>query len=152
MTKDEEVLAAAVLHDVPEECDININEITKLFGKRVGELVDLETEPKYPDLSKSKSWILRKQDDLNKLKQNDDIGFKMMFLSDKLSNIRAIYRIYLEKGLDAFNMLNFNDIESQAWFYYEILDNISELNETEAYKEYEKKLDLIFKNVKRADK
>lgn len=37
--KDEDVLCAAVLHDVVEDCGVKLSEIEKLFGKKVAKLV-----------------------------------------------------------------------------------------------------------------
>ena len=44
MTSDQNVIAAAVLHDVVEDANISIDEIEQKFGKRVKELVLSETE------------------------------------------------------------------------------------------------------------
>ena len=43
MTTDQDVIAAAVLHDVVEDANITIEEIEEKFGKRVRELVESET-------------------------------------------------------------------------------------------------------------
>ena len=67
ITKDEEVLAAELLHDVIEESNIDINEIKIIFGEIVGKIVSLQTEPKFLNISKSESWKLRKQEAINRL-------------------------------------------------------------------------------------
>lgn len=148
MTNDEEILASAILHDVPEECNIEIDEIIQLFGKRVGIIVALETEPKYLHLSKTDSWKLRKQESINRLKSTDDIGYKIVFLSDKLANIRSIYNEYL-KGINSFENFNIKDKNTQAWYYYNVLENIKELKEFSAYKEYEEKINIIFSDIRK---
>lgn len=145
ITKDEEVLTSALLHDVIEECDVDIEEITELFGKRVGKIVDLETEPKFSELSKIESWKFRKEEAIRRLEQTDDIGFKIVYLSDKLSNIRALYRDIQINGINAFNKFNISDIKEQRWYYYSILNVLKELNEFEAYKELDTKINYIFK-------
>lgn len=151
MTSDEEVLSSAMLHDVVEDCNIDIEEIVNLFGARVGKIVALETEPKYSDLSKSESWKLRKEEALTRLKVADDIGFKIVFLADKLANIRSIYREFQKKGIDSFNMFNVHDVNEHAWYYFNVLENVSELKETDAYNEYEMKINLIFNNLKKEE-
>lgn len=145
ITTDEEVLAAALLHDIPEDCNVEINEITSLFGERVGQIVSLETEPKYPNLSKKDSWKLRKEEALRRLHNTNDIGFKIIYLSDKLSNIRSLYREYKTIGLEAFNKFNVTSISDQSWFYFSVLNELSELNDTDAYKELKEKVKEIFK-------
>ena len=151
MTNDVEVLSASILHDVVEECNVSIDEIIKLFGDRVGKLVSLETEMKYPDLSKEASWELRKKDAINRLRETDELGFKIIYLSDKLANIRSLYRDYQKVGYEAFNKFNVNKIDKQAWYYYSVLNSVSELSEYDAYKEYKEKLDLIFKEYRREE-
>ncbi|MBO5837108.1 MAG: bifunctional (p)ppGpp synthetase/guanosine-3',5'-bis(diphosphate) 3'-pyrophosphohydrolase, partial [Oscillospiraceae bacterium] len=46
MTDDQNLIAAAALHDVVEDAGITIDEIEERFGKRVRELVASETEDK----------------------------------------------------------------------------------------------------------
>ena len=55
MTSDEEVLAAALLHDVVEDAGVDFNELRERFGNRVADLVASETENKYPG-SRWSSW------------------------------------------------------------------------------------------------
>ena len=54
MTEDEEVIAAALLHDVIEDAGITEEEIKDKFGSRVAVLVAAESE------DKSKSWKERR--------------------------------------------------------------------------------------------
>ena len=44
MTEDEEVLCAAVLHDVMEDCGVTFEAIESRFGTRVAQLVESETQ------------------------------------------------------------------------------------------------------------
>ncbi len=46
LTKDEDVLAAAVLHDVVEDTDVKEAEIREAFGGKVADLVMAESEDK----------------------------------------------------------------------------------------------------------
>ena len=55
ITDDEEVIAAAVLHDTVEDCDaVPLDDIRREFGDRVARIVGLESE------DKDKSWEERK--------------------------------------------------------------------------------------------
>ena len=92
MTTDQEVIAAALLHDVVEDTHVTIDEIEEKFGKRVKELVLSETEDKRPNMPSSLSWRIRKEESLEVLKTTTDIGVLMIWLGDKLANIRSIYR------------------------------------------------------------
>lgn len=43
ITNDQEMLAAAILHDTVEDTDVTIEQIRELFGNRVAELVQHES-------------------------------------------------------------------------------------------------------------
>ena len=83
MTDDEEIIAAGILHDIVEDTDGSIREIDEKFGKRVAMIVAYETENKYPEEDRSATWLKRKEQSLEKLRSNTDIGVKMLWLADK---------------------------------------------------------------------
>ena len=56
ITSDQEVLSAAVLHDVVEDTPTTLEQIEAAFGKRVVELVAAESEDKMPNIPASESW------------------------------------------------------------------------------------------------
>ena len=77
---------------------IVFEEIEKHFGKRVAELVSSESETVYPDEAPSATWKRRKEDSLKVLRNSTDIGVKMLWLADKLANMRSLARFYSENG------------------------------------------------------
>ena len=94
MTDDQNLIAAAVLHDVVEDADVTLEEVEEKFGKRVRELVESETEDKRADLPPTDTWRIRKEESLTFLKNTSDIDVLMVWLGDKLANMRALYRDY----------------------------------------------------------
>ena len=74
ITNDTDIITAGVLHDVVEDTDGTLPEIRRRFGDRVAELVDSETENKYPGQNSSDTWKRRKEDSLRELKQSKDPG------------------------------------------------------------------------------
>ena len=98
MTDDQQVIASAVLHDVVEDTDVTIEEIEERFGKRIRVLVEAETENKRPEMHPSESWRIRKEESLEILKNTDDIEVLIVWLGDKLANIRSIYRELKKEG------------------------------------------------------
>ena len=60
MSDDQNLIAAAVLHDVVEDAGITIDEVEQRFGKRVRQLVECETENKREDLPPEDTWRIRK--------------------------------------------------------------------------------------------
>lgn len=137
MTSESEVIAAGILHDVVEDTDGSIKEIELRFGKRVAQLVMSETENKYHGQDKSATWERRKLETLDILNTSEDIGIHIMWLADKLSNIRSLRRGFEEKGDTIWESFNQKDPAMHCWYYATVAKYIKDsLGATEAYKEY----------------
>lgn len=135
MTTDEEILAAAVLHDVVEDTDTTVEQVRELFGDRVARLVASESENKREDLPAESTWKIRKEETLQHLK-TAPTEVKMITLGDKLSNIRAIYRDHVSLGDAVWDRFNQKDPKEHHWYYQSIADYMPELSDFAAYKEY----------------
>ena len=146
MTNDKEVLAAAVLHDTVEDTDTTLEEIKAKFGKRVSLLVMTETEDKRVDKPPAETWEQRKEETLVVLEHTKDKSVKMMWLGDKLSNIRSFAREYRKKGDKLWQSFNQKNPEKQAWYYMRIADALSELREYDAYTEFISHIKYVFKD------
>lgn len=146
MTSDKELLAAGVLHDTVEDTDTTIEEIRDVFGKNVSLLVMTETEDKREDRPPADTWELRKEETLLILKNTTDIRVKMLWLGDKLSNMRSFAREYRKKGDDVWSSLNQKDPAKQAWYYKSIAEGLKELSHYDAYREYMALVNEVFKD------
>ena len=145
MTDDLEVITAGILHDIVEDTDGTLAEIEKRFGKRVAYIVSSESEPEYPGEDKSATWKRRKEESLLALKNSDDIGVRMLWLADKLANIRSLSGIYSEKGESIWHELNQKDPAMQRWYYKSIAEIVElSLNKTGAFKELIKHINFIW--------
>ena len=144
MTDDKTILAAAVLHDVVEDTDYTIDDIMKEFGEDVARLVSAESEDKRDNLPSEVTWKIRKQETLDHLKDKATKEEKMIILGDKLSNIRAMYRGYLEIGDELWDRFNQKDKSEHAWYYKTIAELLSDLGDIPAYKEYVGLVDKVF--------
>ncbi len=144
MTDDQNLIAAAALHDVVEDADITIEEIEERFGRRVRELVQSETEDKRADLPPASTWRVRKEESLEVLKNTDDIGVLMVWLGDKLANMRAIYRDFKVEGEAMWQRFNQKDASEQAWYYRSIVKLTETLSDTSAWLEYKTLTELVF--------
>lgn len=144
MTDDQDLIAAAVLHDVVEDTDITIEEIEKRFGNRVRELVESETEDKRADLPPAETWRIRKEESLAVLKNTDDLGVLMIWLGDKLANMRSIYRDWKVEGDVMWQRFNQKDVKEQAWYYRSIVALTERLSDTSAWLEYKTLTELVF--------
>ena len=144
ISDDQNLIAAAALHDVVEDAGITIEEIEARFGKRVRELVESETEDKRADLPPTATWRIRKEESLEVLKNTDDIAVLIVWLGDKLANMRSIYRDFKEEGVEMWQRFNQKDVAQQAWYYRSIVKLTERLSDTSAWLEYKTLTDLVF--------
>ena len=94
-------------------------------------------------MNASDSWKIRKEESLAVLKDSG-IETKMLWLGDKLSNMRSLSRDFDKIGPAVFERFNEKDISQQRWYHATILDYISELKDYPAYKEYQRHFHHIF--------
>ena len=144
MTDNQEVIAAGILHDVVEDAGVTLEEIKEKFGERVMALVASETENKREGLPAKETWRIRKEESLEKLKASDDVEVLMLWMGDKLSNIRTFYRSYLVEGNALWKKFNQHDTCAQAWYYRSILKYTERLSKTLAWQEYKTLVEKIF--------
>jgi len=146
MTDDEEVIAAAVLHDVLEDTPTTVYQLIEEFGQRVTSLVDAVSENKREDITATETWKLRKQETIVELKNEKFLAVKMIALGDKLSNVRAISRDYQDIGDKLWDRFNQKDKSEHGWYYRSIADATKELSNYPAWKEYAQLVSLVFPN------
>ena len=144
MTDDQEIIAAAVLHDTVEDAGATLEEIGEKFGKRVQQLVGSETEDKRADLPPADTWRIRKEESLAVLEKTEDMAVLMMWLGDKLSNMRSFYRSWKVEGDAMWQRFNQKDVKEQAWYYRSILRLTERLSDTSAWLEYKTLTELVF--------
>lgn len=145
MSDDQNLIAAAALHDVVEDAGVTIDEIEQHFGKRVRQLVECETENKREELPPEETWQIRKEESLQTLKNTEDPAVLMVWLGDKLANMRAIYRDWKVEGDTMWSRFHQPDPSVQAWYYTTIAELTKPLAHTAAWEEYKTLTDLVFK-------
>ena len=144
MTKDQELLAAAALHDTVEDTDVTVAQIRDEFGDRVAALVVVESDDEIPaGVSEEDSWHSRKQASIDRIAKAGREA-KMVALGDKLSNMRAIARDYAVQGDALWNLFHAKDPMDHEWHYRGLADALRELEDTFAYKEFEKLINQVF--------
>lgn len=142
MTDDNEVIAAAVLHDTVEDCDgVSLDMIREEFGEKVARIVTAESE------DKAKSWMERKAHTIDFLKNETLKDTKIVALGDKLSNIRSLYGDYKRVGERIWQRFNMKDKEKQGWYYRGLCDSLADLVEFPEYAEFCDLVDRVFGNV-----
>ena len=143
MTRDQELLAAAALHDTVEDTDVTIEQIRAEFGDRVASLVAAESDEPHQSRDSIENWRARKHTAINRLSCGSRDA-KMVALGDKLSNMRAIARDYAEQGDKLWNIFHSNDCKDHEWHYRGLADALSELHDTFAFKEFEHLINEVF--------
>ena len=143
MTTDQELLAAAALHDTVEDTDVTMEQIRAEFGDRIASLVAAESDVMPKGITEEASWHQRKQAAIDRLSKASHDA-KMVALGDKLSNMRAIARDYAVIGDDLWNRFHAKDPKDHEWHYRGLADALRELNDTFAYQEFERLINQVF--------
>lgn len=141
ITNDPEVLAAAVLHNVMEDCGITEAELRLKFSKRVAALVSSATEEKLS--STTGDWQRRKLYTINGLRAASREQM-VITLADKLSNLRAIRKDLATYGDNLWQKLGQPNRSMHKWYYTSILQGLEPLSGCSAYCEYKAALEEIF--------
>lgn len=147
MTPDQELLAAAALHDTVEDTDVTIDRIRAEFGDRVASLVEAESDVMVEGVSEEDSWHARKQAAIDRLARAPHDA-KMVALGDKLSNMRAIARDYAMQGDKLWSLFHASDPKDHEWHYRGLADSLRELSGTFAFQEFESLIDQVFSHNK----
>ena len=113
MTEDEDVLAAAVLHDVLEDTAVGEEALRATVGGHVTDLVRAVSEDKRPDRPPEETWRARKQESVERLLSERRLEVKMIALGDKLSNMRALQRDYNILGEEVWTRFH-NPVKGRA--------------------------------------
>ena len=143
MTRDQELLAAAALHDTVEDTDTTVEQIRAEFGDRIASLVASESDTVVEGVSEEDSWHTRKQAAIDRLAQAPHDA-KIVALGDKLSNMRAIARDYAQQGDALWNLFHAKDPKDHEWHYRGLADSLRELQDTFAFKEFEQLINQVF--------
>lgn len=143
MTDDEEVIAAAALHDVVEDTHYSIEDIRIRFGDRVALFVEAESENKRKEMSPEESWKIRKKEFLNRL-PDEPFEVKIIALADKLSNMRSTMKEYQKVGDAIWDRFNQKNKEEHMWYHNSILTILNEFCEYDSWKEYKELCTHVF--------
>ncbi len=147
MTPDQELLAAAALHDTVEDTDVTVEQIRAEFGDRVASLVAAESDEAVEGVSEEDSWHARKQAAIDRLARAPHDA-KMVALGDKLSNMRAIARDYAVQGDKLWSLFHASDPKDHEWHYRGLANSLRELSGTFAFQEFESLINQVFVHTK----
>lgn len=143
ITKDQELLAAAALHDVVEDTDYSVDDIKKQFGDRIANLVASESDLVVEGKNESESWKERKEFAIQRLKKLS-YDAKVVAIGDKLSNARAMLNDYKSMGEKLWDKFHVNDPKLHKWHYEGLRDALSDLKGTIPFEEFSDIVDKLF--------
>lgn len=143
ITSDQELLAAAALHDTIEDTDVTVEDIRREFGDRIANIVYAESDQFTEGVLEEDSWYHRKRAAIDRLARASRDA-KIVAMGDKLSNMRAIARDYALKGDELWNIFHVKDKAAHEWHYRSLATSLSELSDTFAYKEFISLIDEVF--------
>ncbi|MBQ9602531.1 MAG: bifunctional (p)ppGpp synthetase/guanosine-3',5'-bis(diphosphate) 3'-pyrophosphohydrolase [Paludibacteraceae bacterium] len=148
ITPDQELLAAAALHDTIEDTDVTVEQLREAFGDRIANLVHAESDQidgkLFDGKNEEETWHARKQAAIDRLAKAPHDA-KIVAMGDKLSNMRAIWRDYQTKGDELWNIFHVKDKASHEWHYRGLAASLKELEDTFAYQEFVRLIDEVFK-------
>ena len=143
-TDDEDVIAAAVLHDTVEDTTVTLERLEKEFSPRVAALVASVTEDKKKDLHAESTWLERKQEAILHL-ETASHETKLLCLADKYSNLRDMYDDIEDFGSEYWQLFNQKDGRMHAWYYRENFRILKEeFADTVEILEFEGMMDFVF--------
>ena len=147
MTTDQELLAAAALHDTIEDTDVTVEQLREVFGDRIANLVHAESDQidgvLFNGENEEQTWHARKQAAMDRLaKASHDA--KIVAMGDKLSNMRAIWRDYQTKGDELWKIFHCSDKAAHEWHYRGLAESLKELEDTFAYQEFVRLINEVF--------
>jgi (p)ppGpp synthase/HD superfamily hydrolase len=88
----DEVLAAALLHDVVEDSELTVEDLRRLFGLEIA-----ETVAALSDDESIESWRDRKDEHRERVRAADGDALAI-YGADKLNNVSSLHRVHGEEG------------------------------------------------------
>jgi (p)ppGpp synthase/HD superfamily hydrolase len=111
---DEDIVIAGLLHDVVEDSDATIEDVTARFGPAVAEIVGHCSEAKTDAQGRKRPWIDRKRDHLAVM-ADAPLTARAVILADKLHNLVSI-EVDLHAGRPVWSEFH-AEREQVLWYY-----------------------------------
>lgn len=132
----EDTIIAGLLHDTLEDTCTKPEEIEELFGQKILEIIQANSE------DKSKSWQERKQHTIDTL---PDIGLdaQAVCFADKLANLRSMYADWMKIGDKLWKRFNAPK-EKIQWYYQSLFEQFKKIFPDKMLSEYRELLGGLF--------
>ncbi|ADU30222.1 HD domain-containing protein [Evansella cellulosilytica] len=135
------IIIAILLHDVIEDTDGTVEQITNIFGEKISELVIGASE-----MDKSKSWFERKSESIKKTKYAT-LQQKYVILADKIHNLHSMVKAKELLGSSLWSSFSATK-KDQEWYYKNmyraLVSNLDEI--PPLFKVMEQYITTLFQN------
>jgi (p)ppGpp synthase/HD superfamily hydrolase len=141
-TDDEDVICAALLHDVLEDVkDYPIEKMQSDFGDRVAGIVREVSEDKNPNIPENAkdTWEYRKNKYLEDLR-DDSYEAMLVSAADKIHNLDSMIVDHETYGDEIWEKFN-SPMDKKIWFYGEVLKILREKLDNPIINEFEEVFD-----------
>lgn len=129
----ENIIAAALTHDVLEDTDYPEEKLKTELGDEVFEIVKAVSN------DESLSWEEKKKQYIETVKNGPD-GAKAVCVADKIHNLESLLNAYQDQGIDVWKKFN-RGKDKKVWFETEVLKMLEEVWQHPLINEYKNLLE-----------
>ena len=129
----ENIIAAALTHDVLEDTDYPEEKLKTELGDEVFEIVKAVSN------DESLSWEEKKKHYIETVKNGPD-GAKAVCVADKIHNLESLLSAYQDQGVDVWKKFN-RGKDKKVWFETEVLKMLEEVWQHPLINEYKNLLE-----------
>ena len=124
----EETIIVGILHDTLEDTSATYNEISKMFGRKIANMVKTESE------IKSLPYKKRKAEHMGRVGEAD-FETKLVNCADKVSNLKSMIAIYSKYGDNIWNYFH-GTKEEIMWYYTIALNALKDVSNKKVYYDF----------------
>lgn len=132
-----EIVAAGILHDTLEDTAVTYDDLVRLFGQQVADIVLGCSEP-----DKSLSWEERKEHTVQYLKTAPQ-EVRMVACADKLHNVRSTLRAMEAEGEQVWKRFK-RGKKQQTWYYRQLIESLGYESGFPLLTQLEKEVEKLF--------
>ncbi len=136
---EDEIIAAALTHDVLEDTDYPVEKFREELGDEVYKIVKAVTN------DGSLDWEEKKKQYVETVRNGSE-GAKAVSVADKIHNLECLLIAYKEQGQEVWKKFN-RGKDKKVWFETEVLKMLKETWQHPLIEEYEKLLEIFKKET-----
>jgi (p)ppGpp synthase/HD superfamily hydrolase len=134
---DDDIIAAGILHDTVEDTELSLEDIERIFGTKIANIVEGCSEP-----DKSLTWEERKEHTIELLK-TASVDIRAVACADKLHNIRSIISDFEQHGDAVWGRFRRGKLQ-QEWYYRNVIESLGFMMTFKLLEELQEEVDRLF--------